>query len=330
MSTGNACPRPAHVSPTVESKPLAALSSCSAQHRASPKIPCAFEEGNLASDQNKGGQVFLPVSILERLEFRGLSSVSCFVLQDMHTDTGPLGWRWGGSLTCRPREWPLHLEQPLPSTDHSEERAPAHLFLNQTFFLQLQQFIPQRVGSGAGSRKQLSRPFSCSVFGGKGGGPTYLGACVALGSHHAKLLKGSLGSGQQLTHAPGISVVLPRVPFTSPRCQEASVHAAPSFWCRWSPLPGLSESVLELPSDVPAGGISWEPWPRPGGSLITRAPRAPAPAFPPGHLCSFWADTCSCTASLWRQPGTRSRPARQGHQESAGVPRWGCHRLGPL
>lgn len=212
----------------------------------------------------------------------------------------------------------------------SGREGSAHLFLNQTFFLQLQQFIPQRVGSGAGSRKQLSWPFSCSVFGGKGGGPTYLGACVALGSHHAKLLKGSLGSGQQLTHAPGISVVLPRVPFTSPRCQEASVHAAPSFWCRWSPLPGLSESVLELPSDVPAGSISWEPWPRPGGSLITRAPRAPAPAFPPGHLCSFWADTCSCTASLWRQPGTRSRPARQGLQESAGVPRWGCHRRGPL
>lgn len=201
----------------------------------------------------------------------GLSSVSCFVLQDTHIDTGPLGWKWGGSLTRRPREWPLSLERPLPSTGHLEERAPTHLFLDQTFFLQLQEFIPQRVRSRAGGRKELSWPFSCSVFGGKGRGPTYLRARVALGSHHAKLLKGSLGSGQQLAHAPGISVVLPRVPFMSPGCQEASVHAVPSFWQRWSTLPGLSESVLELPSDVPAGGISWEPWPRPGGSLITRA-----------------------------------------------------------
>lgn len=61
--TGNAYPRSAQVSPAAESKPWAAVSSCSAQHRAS-KIPRAFEEGNLASDQNKGGQVFLPVSIL--------------------------------------------------------------------------------------------------------------------------------------------------------------------------------------------------------------------------------------------------------------------------
>lgn len=162
----------------------------------------------------------------------GLSSVSCFVLQDTHTDTGPLGWKWGGSLTRRPREWPLRLERPLPSTGHLEERALAHLFLEQTFFLQLQEFIPQRVGSGAGGRKELSWPFSCSVFGGKGGGPTYLGACVALGSHHAKLLKGSLGSGKQLARAPGISVVLSRVPFMLPQCQEASVHAVPSFWRR--------------------------------------------------------------------------------------------------
>lgn len=41
----------------------------------------------------------------------------------------------------------------------------------------------------------------------------------------------------------------------SPRCQEASVHAALSFWRRWSPLPGLSQSVLKLPSDVPAGHL---------------------------------------------------------------------------
>lgn len=77
VSTGNARPRPAQVSPAVESKPLAALSSCSAQHRASPKIPRAFEEGKLASDQNKGGWVFLPVSILERCEFRG--AFQCFL-----------------------------------------------------------------------------------------------------------------------------------------------------------------------------------------------------------------------------------------------------------
>ena len=190
----------------------------------------------------------------------------------------------------------------------SGREGSAHLFLNQTFFLQLQQFIPQRVGSGAGSRKQLSRPFSCSVFGGKGGGPTYLGACVALGSHHAKLLKGSLGSGQQLTHAPGISVVLPRVPFTSPRCQEASVHAAPSFWCRWSPLPGLSESVLELPSDVPAGSISWEPWPRPGGSLITRAlGRKEGREREPGiHLFSFWRQRLVFSGPSFRAPRSPS------------------------
>lgn len=86
-------------------------------------------------------------------------------------------------------------------------------------------------------------------------GAHLLGGMCNPGSHHAKLLKGSLGSGQQLAHAPGISVVLPGVPFMSPRCQEAIVHAAPSFWRRWSPLPGLYESVLKLPSDVPAGHL---------------------------------------------------------------------------
>lgn len=210
--TRNAYPRSAHVSPAAESKPWAAVSSCSTQHRAS-KIPHAFEEGNLASDQNKGGQVFLPVSILERCEFGfPVFPVLCFRARTQ------IRGLWAGSLTRRPRERPLHLERPLPSTGHPEERAPTHLFLNQTFFLQPQEFIPQQVGSKAGGRKELSRPFSYPVFGGKGGGPTYLGACVTPGSHHAKPLKGSLGSGQQLAHAPGVSVVLPGVPFMSPRC----------------------------------------------------------------------------------------------------------------
>ena len=66
--TRNAYPRSAQASPAAESKPWAAVYSCTTQHRAS-KVPRAFEKGNLASDQNKGGQVFLPVSILERREF---------------------------------------------------------------------------------------------------------------------------------------------------------------------------------------------------------------------------------------------------------------------
>lgn len=162
VSTGNACPGPTHMSPAAESKPWAAVSSCSTQHRASPKIPRAFEEGNLASDQNKGGRVFLPVSILERRECGELSSVSYLCFRTRESS------RREGTLT------------PLPEPDILPLASGVH---------------PTAGGVRGWWQEGAITALLLFCVWRQRWGPTYLGACVAPGSHHAKLLKSSLGSG---------------------------------------------------------------------------------------------------------------------------------------